>query len=263
MGHSRAKTPAAASGASAREFLERLARILVHTGHSPHELRSEFQRICDALKEPRREWDPAELNYLADLPHVIAQWHADPQYLDPRGAPLALPLKGRGPSVLTLIERALPEADPAAAASSLVRLKAVRRYRGRYLPNERYLLLSEESGFVHALTALLGMLRTVERNVSGPRGTTILQRCAFNPSFPVRALPKFHAHVKTTADQFLWGMDGDMRRVQHADPHGPRTRLGVGVFVFEEPVTARRSPALKRSRAASQSRSRRRRRRGS
>ena len=265
MGAPRARPPAAASGVSvAREFLERLARILVRIGHSPRELRCEFERICDELNEPRRRWDPSEVNYLLDLAHVIECWHADPQYLDSRGAPLALPLKGKGPSLLALIERALPDVDAAAAAKSLVRLNAVHRHKGRYLPSERYFLVTKEGGFVHGLTALLGMLRTVERNVSGPKGAAILERCAINPSFPVRALPTFHAHAKAVAGEFIWGMDGDMRRAQEADPHGPRTRLGVGVFVFEEPfpAPARRSP-LKRSRAAPQSgSSRRRRRRG-
>jgi len=245
MGASRARIPAAGSGVSvAPEFLERLARILVHIGYSPQELRREFQQICGALKEPKRTWDPAELNYLADLPHVIAHWHADPQYLNSRGAPLALPLKGKGPSLLNLIRRALPRVDPAAAAQTLVRIRGVYRRKNRYLPSERYIHLSQDSGFVHGLTALLGMLRTVERNVSGPRGDAILQRCAFNPSFPVRGLPEFHAHVKRAAGDFLWGMDGDMRRAQEADPRGPRTRLGVGVFVFEDPPRAhsRRSP---------------------
>jgi hypothetical protein len=187
----------------------------------------------------------------------------DPQYLDSRGAPLALPLKDKGPSLLALIERALPEVDAAAATKSLVRLKAVHRHRGRYLPSERYFLLTQEGGFVHGLTALLGMLRTVERNLSGPRGRAILQRCAFNPSFPVRALPTFHARAKAVAAEFLWGMDGDMRRAQEADPQGPRTRLGVGVYVFEEPfrAPARRLP-LKLSREAPKSRTRRPRRRG-
>ena len=252
MGAPRARTPAAASGiGGAREFLERLARILVHSGYSPRELPRVFQRICEELKEPKRKWDPGELYYLADLPHVIAHWHADPQYLDSRGAPLALPLKANGPSLLSLIERVLPNVDSAAAVQSLVRFKAVYRQKGRYLPSDRHFLLSQESGFVHGLTVLLGMLRTVERNLSGPRGSAILQRCAFNPSFPVRALPEFHAHAKAVAGEFIWGMDGDMRRAQEADPHGPRTRLGVGVYVFEEPfrAPARRSP-LKRLRAA-------------
>src|SRR5262249_41232846 len=185
MGAARAKEPATATNVGiAREFLERLARILVRCGHSPQELRREFQRICDALQEPKRHWDPAELGYLMDLPHVIAYWYGDPQYLDSRGAPLARLPNARGPSLFSPVARALPEVDPKAAARSLMRLRAVYRHRGRYLPSGRQLLVSEESGFVQGLTALLGMLRTVERNVSGPKGKAVLQRCAFNPSFP-------------------------------------------------------------------------------
>jgi hypothetical protein len=263
MGARRARTPAAASGiGGAQEFLERLARILVHSGYSPRELPRVFQRICEELKETKRKWDPAELYYLADLPHVIAHWHADPQYLDSRGAPLALPLKAKGPSLLSLIERALPNVDSAAAVQSLVRFKAVYRNKGRYLPSDRHFLLSQESGFVHGLTVLLGMLRTVERNLAGPRGSAILQRCAFNPSFPVRALPKFHGHVKEVAGEFLWGIDSDMRRAQEADPHGPRTRLGVGVFVFEEAIRAPAQRPPRRPHTPPKSRSSRRRRRG-
>src|SRR5262249_27717168 len=157
---------------------------------------------------------------------VIAYWHADPQYLDSRGAPLALPLKDKGPSLLSLIERALPDVDPAAAAQSLVRLKAVYRCKGRYLPRDRHYLLSRASGFVYVLTVLRGLLRTVERNLCGASGSAILHRSAFNPSFPVRALPTFHAHAKEVAGDFLWGMDGDMRRAEEAVPDGPRTRLG-------------------------------------
>ena len=263
MGAHRARTPATASGVTgAEEFLERLARILVHSGYSPRELPRLFQRICGELKEPKRRWDPAELDYLADLPHVIAHWHADPQYLDSRGAPLALRLKDPGPSLLSLIERALPDVDSQAAARSLVRFKAVQLRKGRYLPTGRHFLLSQQSGFMHGLTALLGMLRTVERNLSGSGGGAILQRCAFNPSFPVRALPTFHAHVKEVAGEFLWGMDTDMRRAQEADPEGPRTRLGVGVFVFEEPVRAS-ARRLARKRAGPGRNARRGRRRGS
>src|SRR5882762_5152313 len=78
-----------------REFLERLARILVHSGHSPQGLMREFRTICSDLKEPARRWDPSHLGYLADIPHVITHWHADPQYLDSRGQPVPLPLRGR------------------------------------------------------------------------------------------------------------------------------------------------------------------------
>ena len=120
----RAMTHAVTDSVSySREFLERLARILVHSGHSPQQLLREFRSVCSALKEPKRRWDPRQLAYIADLPEVIALWHADPQYLDSRGRPIALALRGRGPSLSTLIERVLPKEDPSAVTRSLMRTR--------------------------------------------------------------------------------------------------------------------------------------------
>jgi hypothetical protein len=73
----RTLTHAVTETAYSREFLERMARILVHSGHSPRQLVREFRGICSALKEPKHRWDPRQLAYLADLPEIIALWHAD------------------------------------------------------------------------------------------------------------------------------------------------------------------------------------------
>src|SRR5580658_4190058 len=75
-----------------REFLERLAQILVHSGHSPKKLAREFREICDGLKEPAHAWDPAYLNYLADLPHVPHLWHATSHSAHSHAPPLSLPI---------------------------------------------------------------------------------------------------------------------------------------------------------------------------
>ena len=92
------------------------------------------------------------------------------------------------------------------------------------------------SGRVHGLTALLGMLRTVERNVAGGRKSTpILERTALNPRFPVSELPAFHRRLRAAAAEILWSLDGDMRRREAAHRGGPRIRLGVGIFAFEGP----------------------------
>jgi len=219
-----------------REFLERLARILVHSGHSPKELAREFRDICSRLKEPARRWDPKQLTHFIGLAHVITRWYTDPQYLDSRGAPIPLPLRARGPSLCALIERVLPAENPSAVAQSLARLQGVKRRGNLYLPSARYFVLPRASARVHVLTALLDMLRTIERNVAGPKTATILERTAVNPGFPVRALPAFHRRLKALAAEFLWNVDGDMRRRETEDPNGPRARVGVGVFAFEEPI---------------------------
>src|SRR5579863_1702698 len=95
-----------------RELLEHLARILVDAGHSPTELEREFREICQALPEPARKWKPEELRYFAVLSRVLTCWHDDPQFLDEKGDPVALRLRSRGPCLVSLIARALPDEEP-------------------------------------------------------------------------------------------------------------------------------------------------------
>jgi len=230
------RAPAGGIGYS-REFLERLAHILVHTGHSPRKLAREFRQICGGLKEPERAWNPATLNYLADLPHVIARWHADPQFVDSKGAPIALPVRSRDLSLTSLIARVLPDEDPHAVIESLIRLRGIRRQGRRYVPTDRQLRFTQQSAQIHGLMALLGILRTIDYNVSRATATsTILERAAVNPRFPIAALPAFHRWLKQFAGKFLWEADSNMRRRESRGRSEATTRLGVAVFAFEDPL---------------------------
>jgi hypothetical protein len=197
----------------------------------------EFREICESLAEPSKNWNPAELNYLADLPHVIAHWHADPKYLDSAGKPAALPMRARGRSLATLIAEVLPDESPDAVVSSLVRLRGIRRDGSLYSPTGRQLVLSGQQASVHGLMALLGILRTIEYNVTrAPGKATLFERAAVNPRFPVSALPAFHRRFETMASDFLWSADGNMRRDELRRAPEKTTRLAVGVFVFEDPL---------------------------
>jgi hypothetical protein len=252
-----AAQPSGAVQGYSRELLEHVAAILVRTGHSPRRLAREFQEVCALLKEPTQAWDPRNLDYFADIPHVIAHWHADPRYLDGGGAPVALPLRGRGRSLSALIRGVLPNEDPAAVTETLLRMKALRRRGSAYVPRGRYFSYPGDIARIHGLAALLGMLKTVEHNVSRRRSSPkILERTAINPSFPVSALPAFHRRLKSLAAEFLWNVDGDMRRREGAGADRRRIRLGVGVFAFENPglrgsqargTAARRPPARTRA----------------
>ena len=228
----------------AREYLERIGRILVHSGHSPKNLLREFEEVCRQLKEPAESWDAARLNYVSDLPHVITSWHSDAQYLDSQGAPIPLPLSGPGPNLRSLIRRVLPSANVEEVIRSLIDLKGIRR-RGRfYTPTDQYLTYNHQrlSALAHGLTALLGMLRTVEHNLASSRDRTLFERAAINPSFPAVELAAFHRRFKALAGDFLWTIDGDMRRREKKHSGGRRSRLGIGIFAFEEP----QSPSTKR-----------------
>lgn len=254
-----------ANGEYSWQCLSRLAKILVRCGHSPKTLVSQLQRICSTLREPPRQFDPRRLSFLADLPHVLALWHSDPNYLVERGGPAALSLQGPGPSLASLIGRVLPHEDPRLVARTLLRMQGIRRRGTHYLPTGKLVPFRRDTVVMHTLSILMRMLRTVERNMAGSWDAALLERNTTHPNFPVSALPGFHRRLKSQAADFLWGLDGDMRRREQRVRGGKRTRLGVEIFAFEEPVsegppTAPRSRGTgRKSRASSKARTARRR----
>lgn len=241
--------PSGTGSGYSQEFLERLAHILVDAGHSPRQLAREFREICRGLPEPARKWNPSELKYFAVLSRVITCWHDDPQFLDQKGDPVALPERSRGPCLVSLIAHALPDEEPTAVIDSLVRVRGIRRRKSLYLPTDRQLFYQRQSARIHGLMSLLAHLRTIEHNVSqAPSNTRIVERTTVIPRFPVRALPKFHRWLKKIATGFLLDAEGNMRRRESESPPGPTVRLGVGVFAFEDPMTTGRSAGGKPTR---------------
>jgi hypothetical protein len=228
----------------ARECLSRLARILVHSGHSPKRLWRDFRDICGELREPTRPWDPTRLTFYYDLPHIIAHWHSDPPYMDGKGLPVPLPLRGRGPSLSALIARVLPGEDPASVAESLLRAKIVRRRKDLYIPTKRSFVYPKAAARVHGMNAFLGMLRTVDHNVSGKR-PRLYERAAMNPSIPVSALPAFYTWVEQFGGSFLEGADTFLQNREAEEKSGPRVRVGVDVCVFAGPADSRVRPRRK------------------
>jgi hypothetical protein len=243
-----------------RAFLEPLARILNISGCHPRELQREFVKICRDLPQPKRAWEPIRPGYLADLSHVIARWHADELYVDADGRAVPLPLKGPEPSLEGLISRVLPSIDPAQAIEWLTELKAIRREGKRFLPADKYLAFNRSpvAAWAHGLAAVLGMLRTVEHNLSAAPQKRLLERMAINPRFPVRALPQFHRKLKRQAAEVLWRFDTGMGREEIRFQGEPVTRLCIGLYAFEEPVVTgigRRATARKGTRRAGKRRS--------
>jgi hypothetical protein len=230
---------ACARTAESREFLKALVPLMVAAGHSPKRLVAEFRSICARMKEPMRKWDPADLAYVADLPHVLSHWHTDEHYTDAQGAPRPLPLRGPGPSLTALIERVYPGGDPDLVVQALVRTRAVRKRKGVFEPLARNVLFIERIyARHHALLSVFELLRTVTRNCArGRRGPPLLHQTAINSWYPERYLPEFHERAKRQAGEALWEFDRFMRRRE--PPRGskePVRRVGLCIFAIEGPV---------------------------
>jgi hypothetical protein len=223
----------------AQEVLSECAAILVKTGHSPTELERTFREICRRQNEPARPFDPSSMPYVAGLSHIVAHWYADPTFLDHRDQPRPLPLRGRGPCLAKLIRRVLPRERVEAVTESLMRTGAVQR-RGRlYAPKDRFVELTHDlsSVHVHGLTSLVGMLRTVQHNIScGDENLKLLERVATNLYVPIRALPEIHRRIKREVTALLWKLDGYLRSWE-VEPGSERTtRVAVGAYASEDPI---------------------------
>src|SRR6185437_12807291 len=151
-----------------------------------------------------------------------------------------------------LVKRIIPNGNPVAVLQALRQVKAIRQQGPGYRPTDRQLALQHQRliGWLHGLTALLGLLRTVERNIAHPEGATLLERAAINPRFPVRYLPEMHRRFKDRATTFLWQTDGEMRKRERPSDSGDAVRLGVGIFAFEDPLTTGRTGRSRRGTAS-------------
>jgi hypothetical protein len=226
-----------------------MAQILVHTGHSPRKLAREFVEICDSLEEPARVSDPPDLNFLTGLTEVIARWHAESEFLDSKGRPLALPFKAGDRTLSSLIARVLPNEDPSGVLDALTRFDGIRREGSLYLPTDRQVRFTEENARFYGLQALRGMLRTIEYNVTRATPTsTIQERVAAIPHFPVHALEAFHRWLRGHAKDWLWKAHSYMGRRKSCGSSEPTTRLSVAVFAFEDPMVTGTSLAPKATR---------------
>jgi hypothetical protein len=229
-----------------RELLSLMAHILVHTGHSPKKLAREFAEICSGMKEPAGVSNRPDLNFLIGLTEVIARWHAESEFLDSKGNPLALPFKSGRRSLASLIKRVLPHEDPGAVVDSLIQLRGIRRAGNLYFPTDRQLRFTEQNARLYGLQALRGMLRTIEYNVTrATPSSTIQERVAVSPDFPVHALEAFHRWLRGHAKEWLWKAHGYMGRRVSRRRSEPTTRLSVAVFAFEDPMITGTSLAPK------------------
>jgi hypothetical protein len=178
-----------------------------------------------------------------DAAHVLTLWFSDPAYLDAKGHPRPLFLRGATGSIEALARRVHKRLE----ARGVVRYLALRRVGTRYVPQDRALSLRGAGGPDHfrKLRCLQGFLRTLEYN-DRPRRRVPgrFEFFAENPNFPVSARAAFDNRLRPRGMRFLMQIDADMLRHERARRKGePTVRVGVGVYRFEddgEPVPRRR-----------------------
>lgn len=222
----------------ALEAVGRFVRILARVGCTPEDIAREVGKACRQVPKSWAHKAMAALRQIDDASHVLTLWFSDPAYLDPRGNPQPLPLRGAGGSLESLVRRVDRKLDASDVRRYLSRGGALRRIGRRYVPRDRALSLrgARDPVRFHQVRALLGMLRTLEHNIQPkPQAAEWFEFFAENPHFPASARQGFDKRLRRLGMRFLYQLDTDMHRRERARQAGDRTvRLGVGVYRFED-----------------------------
>jgi hypothetical protein len=203
--------------------------------------------------------DSPDRRHRGDAAHVMTLWFSDPTFLDARGYPRPLPLRGSRLSIEALAQRVDPKLDAADVLRYLEEGEVVKRTGQRYVPRDRVLMLRDRGYLRVQIRGLLGLLQTLEHNEWCDRRTPRrVQLWCHNPRFPVSAAEPFEKRLRQMVNRLAVRIDADMHRRERARKPGERTvTMGVGVYQFEEdpaadaaPVRRRRKAPLRRARAA-------------
>ena len=237
------------------EAVERFVRVLIRRGVSERSVRRSFRRAWLCVPRDAAEHNRRASRELIDVGHVLTLWFGDPLYVDARGDPLPLPLRGPAPSLACLIQHVDPKLDPRQVLKTLIRADAVRSIGSRYMPRSRAVAFRGTGAPLHArnLRALLGMLRTLEHNIE-PKDKVApwFEYVAENPRFPVSAREPYDVGLREDAMTFLRNQDSRMLSHQRkAKPGEPTVRMGVGVYRFEEEVSPQSAPTRRTKRPRS------------
>jgi hypothetical protein len=220
-----------------REILSNLVSVLIMSGYSSEDLAREFAAMCRQLSASRSARSVSR-SFNFDHMHIISHWYRDPDYLDSVGKPRKLAFSIGKPSLTMLIGRVLPGASPRGVLDSLLELGAIRRSGRRYEPAGLLVGINEDSAHwpYWNKKALHSVLQNMVYNYRAAPGQMHLARGAFNPRFPVRELPRFHARMHRQALRFLNDVDASMQRLEVSGWEERTTEMGVLMFAFENPI---------------------------
>ncbi len=193
----------------------------------------------------RRARKGGELVEVEDTPvtHVIGRWMAGPPFATPDGVPRPLPYESpdrSAPSFTALVRQLGVDIPPRAILDELIRTGAASlSAQGMvHLHRQAHIPLSGEDGKI----ALLGsdpaeVFATIVHNIERPE-TPWLQRKVVYDNVGGDALAEIREQVRRVGEEFVRRVNALLssydRDRSPAAPGGPRSRVAVGVYYFEE-----------------------------
>jgi hypothetical protein len=203
------------------------------------------RRDVRLVRERAAAGKPDVTIYASKASQILSLWHLDPEFLDKRGAPRALPLEGDGPTFIELLRRSGAGDIPVTTVMrELLSVKAIReREDGRLEVLQRnYIPRATDEQLIRLWGTVLGdVANTYVHNITrSPRTAPRFERAAKNEQIPLALAPEFRQFLEREGQAFLervdaWLAEHQVDPAPANDDDRPRTtRMGAGVYQIQD-----------------------------
>jgi Family of unknown function (DUF6502) len=216
------------------ELRPNASRIAVVTGLTRAEVAAMLAADADERRTSDRGRHRAE--------RVLSGWWNDPDFQTPAGEPAVLPITGRSPSFEALVARYSNEPRVTPILDELLRVNAVRRLSDGKLKalSRTYATVRWNPDGIAALGEQLSEhCATLLHNLEHPGEPRCVRR-VINAQLDPQYRPMLLRDIEEQVDGLALSMDDALndpqRTVRPVRGGREAVRLGVAIYVFEEPV---------------------------
>jgi hypothetical protein len=216
------------------ELRPNASRIAVVTGLTRAEVAAMLAADADERRTSDRGRHRAE--------RVLSGWWNDPDFQTPAGEPALLPITGRSPSFEALVARYSNEPRVSPILDELLRVNAVRRLSDGTLKalSRTYATVRWNPDGIAALGEQLSEhCATLLHNLEHPGEPRCVRR-VINAQLDPQYRPMLLRDIEEQVDGLALSMDDALndpqRTVRPVRGGREAVRLGVAIYVFEEPV---------------------------
>jgi len=209
------------------------SRIAIVTGLT----RAEVKRLLTSPKPntTRHEW------HLHRASRVLLGWYHDPDFLDARGLPKALPIEGKQRSFRALVRRYSGDIPLRAMLDELRATGAIATTKGGHVRVRKRSPAGigiDARSIASIGDKVANYLNTLLQNASGDR-RPLFEATASSTSFDSAHLPILRRDIDLQGRSFMASIADQLRmsgaRSKRRRNLSARGRVGVTVFVFEDP----------------------------
>lgn len=181
------------------------------------------------------------------LAYVLAYWIGHAEFVDKSGKPRELPFAEEEHSFSCLVERSIGDCDAKEIARELEVAGSVKTTKTANGEIESVIFLQRSlqslNNVPEYLKTFLGTFtRTVEENLAGAPGTGKPMRLAYSHRLDAEKQAVFRRIAEERIPSFIEQIDDVLQSCETRDDSGESgagegTRVGVGAFYFEQPMT--------------------------